>query len=158
MVFLVTRSLTTRTVVKYWLNLSITLILFISSNVFAMAESHKKQNITVANMVASPTSCELSPLEEFCEMTFYVLWETPVSSRFCLYTDDNSPAIRCWNNSKRGSIELKFSGHILDESKSYSLIDRADGKIIATVSVPISGTLKQRQRAQRRRRGFWRMF
>lgn len=158
MVFLVTRSLTTRTVVKYWLNLSITLILLISSNVFAMAESHKKQNITVANMVASPTSCELSPLEEFCEMTFYVLWETPVSSRFCLYTDDNSPAIKCWNNSKRGSIELKFSGHILDESKSYSLIDRADGKIIATVSVPISGTLKQRQRAQRRRRGFWRMF
>ena len=150
--------LNTWTVVKNWLYFSVTLILFISSNVFAMADSTNKQHIRIASKVASPNACELSPLEEFCEMTFYVIWETPSASRYCLYPDDNSPALQCWNNSNRGSIALKFSGHILEESKSYTLIDRASGKVIATVSVPISGTLKQRQRAQRRRRGFWRMF
>ena len=117
-----------------------------------------KQITEIVSMVASPNACELSPLEEYCEMTFHIIWESPHISRFCLYADDDSPAIQCWNNSQRGSVELKFSGHILENSRSYLLIDRENGKTIIKVSVPISGTLKQRQRAQRRRRGFWRMF
>jgi len=119
---------------------------------------NKASSVAIASMVASPNACELSPLEEYCEMTFHIIWESPVTSRYCLYADDDSPAIQCWNKSKRGSAELKFSGHILDESKSYILINRENGITVTTVSVPISGTLKQRQRAQRRRRGFWRMF
>lgn len=112
----------------------------------------------VASMVASPNACTLEPLEEVCQMTFHILWETPKSGDYCLYVDSEEQPLKCWKMMARGSISVEFSGHILEEYKLYHLQNSNTAVTITTVTVPISGTIKQRQRAQRRRRGFWRMF
>ena len=112
----------------------------------------------IASIVASPNSCTLDPLEEVCEMTFHLLWETPNKGNYCLFLDDDEDQpISCWEDKKRGSIPLEYFAHILENNKTYLLMDK-NRQIIAVVTVPVTGTLKQRQRAQRRRRGFWRMF
>ena len=112
----------------------------------------------VASIVASPNACTLEPLEEVCEMTFHVIWDTPEEGNYCLFEDNEDEPLKCWIETNRGSVELEFSGHILEEYKMYLLLNSKTEITVATVTVPISGTLKQRQRAQRRRRGFWRMF
>ncbi len=115
-------------------------------------------NKAIANMVASPNSCQLGPREEFCEMEFHLLWETPSIGNYCLFNQQDSQPIHCWQQQNHGSIALTFAGHILENNKIYLLIEQQTQQLITSVTVPISGTLKQRQRAQRRRRGFWRMF
>jgi len=117
-----------------------------------------EKSIKVASMVASPNSCALEATDDFCKMTFHILWETPSKGDFCLHSKAGIKPLKCWYNEDHGSIELEFFAHILENSKSYSLLDAQGDNLIATVNIPITGTLKQRQRAQRRRRGFWRMF
>jgi hypothetical protein len=118
----------------------------------------KIKRIKIASIVASPNSCALEPLEEVCEMTFHLLWETPKKGNYCLYlADEFDTPIKCWKKTERASIQLTYFAHILENSKNYLLIDNSP-QTIAVVVVPVTGTLKQRQRAQRRRRGFWRMF
>ena len=124
----------------------------IADNAFA------NKPLKVASMVASPNSCALEATNEFCEMNFHILWEAPTKGDFCLHSKAGVKPLKCWYNADHGTIELEFSAHILENSKNYSLLDAQGDTLIATVSVPITGTLKQRQRAQRRRRGFWRMF
>jgi len=114
--------------------------------------------VKIASMVASPNSCTLAPLEEYCEMTFHILWQTPEIGDYCLHDKESKKPLKCWYHAARGNMELEFSGHILENSKIYLLLDAKDKHLIASVDVPVTGTLKQRQRAQRRRRGFWRMF
>ena len=118
----------------------------------------KTKLIKIASIVASPNSCALEPLEEVCEMTFHLLWETPIKGDYCLYlVDEFDTPIKCWKKTERASVQLTYFSHILESSKNYILIDNSQ-QTIAVVVVPVTGTLKQRQRAQRRRRGFWRMF
>jgi len=114
--------------------------------------------LKVASMVASPNSCPLEATDEFCEMNFHILWETPDKGDFCLHSKTGVKPLKCWYNVDHGTIELEFFAHLLENSKNYSLLDAQGDHLIATVNVPITGTLKQRKRAQRRRRGFWRMF
>jgi hypothetical protein len=112
----------------------------------------------LASMVASPNSCQLEPLDEMCEMQFHLIWETPKLGNYCLYRQQDGTPLHCWQHTNHGNIELEFSGHILENHKTYLLFDQDTAQLMTSVVVPISGTLKQRQRAQRRRRGFWRMF
>lgn len=112
----------------------------------------------IASLVASPNSCKLEPSQEICEMEFHIIWETPSKGDFCLFEENDYKPKKCWQDVQRGSIELPFIGHILKEYKVYRLKNSKTKRVVATLSVSIKGTLKQKQRAQRRRRGFWRMF
>ena len=145
-----------------WLNtfkLIVTLFSFSLATHVSAAEVTKSSNSgLVASMVASPNACQLPQLEELCEMTFHIIWESPETANYCLYDDDEDEPLACWSNTNRGSATLEFSGHILEEYKLYFLLNNKTKVTVTTVTVPISGTLKQKQRAQRRRRGFWRMF
>jgi len=146
--------------------LFIVLLLNISLLSTSYAATNKKSNngtfiekpLKIASMVASPNSCALEATNEYCEMTFHILWETPNKGDFCLHSKTGVKPLKCWYNADHGSIELEFFANILDSSKNYSLLDAQGDNLIATIAVPITGTLKQRHRAQRRRRGFWRMF
>ncbi len=143
-----------------WLILLV--LISVSANSIAANSLKNKQTktkrIKIASIVASPNSCALEPLEEVCEMTFHLLWETPKKGDYCLYlADEFDTPIKCWKETERASVQLTYFAHILENSKNYLLIDN-DQQTIAIVVVPVTGTLKQRQRAQRRRRGFWRMF
>jgi|GEM_PF-1806259 len=148
------------TVSKLMRHLSILVIsLGLTATAWASEEPKQPAPVTqVASMVASPNACKLEPLDEICEMNFHIIWESPYQGDFCLFEDHDDEPLSCWQLSSRGSVELEFSGHILEEYKMYQLQDSTSKVTITTVTVPISGTLKQRQRAQRRRRGFWRMF
>jgi hypothetical protein len=112
----------------------------------------------IASMVASPNSCTVKVDQEICEMTFHILWQTPKKGDFCLHNKDGVKPLKCWYNVDHGTIKLNFFAHILEDNPRYILLDAQGNSLIASVDVPIIGTLQQRQRAQRRRRGFWRMF
>lgn len=143
--------------------------LFLSNTTFASqivkkiatkteATATKNKIVKVASMVASPNSCALEPTAEFCEMNFHILWQTPHKGNFCLHSKKGIKPLQCWYNTDHGTVALEFFAGILENDKIYTLLDAQGDHLIATVNIPITGTLKQRQRAQRRRRGFWRMF
>lgn len=119
----------------------------------------QQKNITkVASMVASPSSCVLKARAEYCQMDFYLLWQTPQTGDFCLHSKKSTKPLKCWYQQDHGSIKLKFFEHLLTNNEHYYLLDAKGDKLIAEVNIPITATLNQRQRAQRKRRGFWRMF
>lgn len=117
-----------------------------------------KKPLKIASIVASPNSCELEATEEFCEMKFHILWQTPIVGDYCLHSKKSTQPLKCWYQKNRGTIKLDYFAHILEPAQVYTLLDAKGDTFIAKVTVPVTGTLKQRQRAQRRRRGFWRMF
>ncbi|MBL4908556.1 MAG: DUF3019 domain-containing protein [Alteromonadaceae bacterium] len=112
----------------------------------------------LASMVASPNSCTVEVEQEVCEMTFHILWQTPTKGDYCLHSKEGIKPLKCWYKADHGTIKLDFFAHVLANNKHYVLLDAQGDHLIASVDVPVIGTLKQRQRAQRRRRGFWRMF
>jgi DUF3019 family protein len=139
----------------------IVILLLLLFSTYNQAENIKPVNnetTKVASMVASPNSCTLKINDEVCEMTFHILWQTPELGNFCLHSKESVKPLKCWYGVDHGNIKLDFFAHILENSKHYSLLDAQGDHLIASVDVPIIGTFKQRQRAQRRRRGFWRMF
>jgi hypothetical protein len=125
---------------------------------FSYAVEPIKAPLKIASMVASPNSCQLEETQEICEMTFHIIWQTPSIGNYCLHSTKSTQPLKCWYQKKRGSITLTYFSHILDSPKVYTLLDDQGDVFIASVTVPVAGSLKQRQRAQRRRRGFWRMF
>jgi len=112
----------------------------------------------VASMVASPNSCTIKVDQEVCEMSFHILWQSPQKGDYCLHNKNGVKPLKCWYNVDHGTIKIDYFTHLIEEKQQYILLDAQGDRLIALVDVPIIGTLKQRQRAQRRRRGFWRMF
>ena len=141
--------------------------------VFAFAmllngEVHAEQNIEnsnqtdlvrpqVASMVSSPGRCELKSGSKICQMTMSLIWEAPKEASYCIWhlSQPQSQLIKCWDDTWQGSVRLNFKS---SQKVSFVLKAKGDDIEVAKTDVVVTASYKQRKRAQRRKRGFWRMF
>lgn len=109
----------------------------------------------VASLVSSPSRCELKSGQKHCQMAVNLIWEAPKAANYCLWYKDQRRPIKCWHNSWHGSVKVAFNAN----SKTYFVLKpQTSENILVQTSISVTGTYKQRKRAQRRKRGIWRMF
>lgn len=127
-----------------------------TSLALAQPESIKPK---VASLVTSPGQCELIPGEADCEEVFNFIWEAPLAGDYCIRDKEKQELLSCWLNSWRGTAEIYF---FASQDRGYELIRFVDEEkrtqVVASVVVSVTGSLEQRYRSQRRRKGFWRIF
>lgn len=109
----------------------------------------------VASLVSSPGRCELKSGQKVCRMTLNLIWEAPEESHYCISQAEQAEPIKCWQNAWRGSVEISFN----EAKKTLFLLKHSTSEqALVETSVAVTGSYQQRKRAQRRKRGFWRMF
>jgi hypothetical protein len=121
----------------------------------AVAPSVDSIRPQVASLVSSPGRCEIKLGQQVCQMRLNLIWETPSADRYCLLLKHQDKPIKCWENAWRGSVEVSFSA---SKKTFYLLKKTASDTVVVQTGVSVTGNYKQRKRAQRRKRGFWRMF
>lgn len=109
----------------------------------------------VANLVSSPGRCELKAGQKRCKMVLNLIWEAPKAAHYCLVLQNSKVPIQCWENAWRGSVKVSFDA---SEKTFYILKQWDQDGVLVQTGISVTGTYKQRKRAQRRKRGFWRMF
>ena len=117
----------------------------------------------VASMVSSPGRCELKSGGKICQMTMSLIWEAPQEASYCIWhlsqvqsqAQPQSQLIKCWDDTWQGSVRLNFKS---SQKVSFVLKAKGDDIEVAKTDVVVTASYKQRKRAQRRKRGFWRMF
>ena len=109
----------------------------------------------VASIVSSPGRCELNSGSNVCQMTMSLIWEAPKVNSYCIWHQSQLQPIKCWDKTWQGSVRLKFKS---SQKVSFVLKAKGDDIELAKADVAVTASYKQRKRAQRRKRGFWRMF
>lgn len=109
----------------------------------------------VASLVSSPGRCELKSGQKRCKMALNLIWEAPKTAHYCLMLKNQSEPIKCWQNAWRGSVEVSFNA---SEKTFFILKQWTRDEVLVQTGISVTGSYKQRKRAQRRKRGFWRMF
>lgn len=127
----------------------------LSVPVVLASESDFDAKPQVANLMPSPGRCELKTGQQKCEMRLNLIWEAPSEARYCLWRKGESKPIKCWENAWRGSVEIQFNA---SKKTWFELKNSHSSDALAKTGVSVTGSYKQRKRAQRRKRGIWRMF
>lgn len=109
----------------------------------------------VASLVSSPGRCELKTGQKRCKMALNLIWEAPKVAHYCLVLKNSNVPIQCWENAWRGSVKISFDA---SEKTFYILKQWNQDEVLVQTGISVTGSYKQRKRAQRRKRGFWRMF
>ncbi len=108
-------------------------------------------------LIASPNTCEIDKGVYLCEMKAALIWEAGSQGTYCLFEQEVSVPVKCWESAWQGSYVLDFKS---DKSVKYHLkrlerlVPLADGPIVTQATISVIGTLEQRIRAKRRRRLF----
>lgn len=108
-------------------------------------------------LIASPNTCEIDKGVYLCEMKAALIWEAGSQGTYCLFEQEVSVPVKCWESAWQGSYVLDFKS---DKSVQYHLkrlerlVPVADGPIVTQATISVIGTLEQRIRAKRRRRLF----
>lgn len=108
-------------------------------------------------LIASPNTCEIDKGVYLCEMKAALIWEAASKGTYCLFEQEVSVPVKCWESAWQGSYVLDFKS---DKSIEYHLkrlerlVPLADGPIVTQATINVIGTLEQRIRAKRRRRLF----
>lgn len=109
----------------------------------------------VASLISSPGRCVLRSGQHLCQMKLNLIWEAPQQAHYCIMRKDVALPLKCWQGAWRGSVEIDF----LSANKTYYWLKQsAIDKVLVETSIAVTASYKQRKRAQRRKRGFWRMF
>ena len=109
----------------------------------------------VASLVSSPGRCVLKSGQTQCQMTVNLIWEAPLADNYCLWHQTGAQPIKCWQQQWQGTVKIKFSA---SEKTTFMLKAESTANVLVQTAIPVAGSYKQRKRAQRRKRGFWRMF
>jgi hypothetical protein len=118
----------------------------------AMADDIRPQ---VASLISSPGRCVLKTGRNVCQMKLNLMWETPIQDAYCIMQKNVLAPVKCWENAWRGKVEIDFIG----ANKTYFLLKQSSfDKVLVETAIAVTVTYKQRKRAQRRKRNFWRIF
>lgn len=109
----------------------------------------------VANLMPSPGRCELKAGQKHCQMQLNLIWEAPTEARYCLWRKGGTAPIKCWERAWRGNVQVNFNSA---QKTWFELKNSHSDAVLAKTDVSVTGSYKQRKRAQRRKRGIWRMF
>jgi len=107
---------------------------------------------SVYGLFLSPENCFLLGKSKECDILVSIIWKVSKSGSYCLYNNQSSIAIDCWNNRKQASKEIML---ILEKDVVFELRDRKANKIIFKTSLKL---YKKVSSLRRKRRNPWSFY
>lgn len=112
-----------------------------------LTEADNDDEITLS---VKPVLCITDRRTPVCDMSFLVIWQSATSGYYCLYSDLDDAAIRCWTEENGGEVEDERT---VRESFSYWLSE--DVERVAQVEVEVLRLDSDDRRRRRRSRHVW---
>ena len=105
-----------------------------------------------ATITVKPLLCIVDARTPECEMRFSVAWTGAVSGYYCVFSELQPDALRCWAEASRGDLE---DDRTVDETFTYWLNQGQDKPVLATATVDVLRKDSDDRRRRRRTRHVW---
>lgn len=102
--------------------------------------------------LVQPRLCVLSVSEKICQDDINVKWQAETMYSLCLYTDENTTPLHCWQDAWQGNHEVFIE---TSQAIAFFLKNTESSQILAS---QIFEVIQDAQRYRRRRRNPWSFF
>ena len=109
----------------------------------------------VMRLKVRPVLCITDERTPSCEMSFLVVWQSEQTGYYCLYSDFEESALRCWTDKRSGELNDERT---VKTDFSYWMTGNDDESLLATVAVEVLRMDTGDRRRKRRSRHVWEFF
>ena len=104
-----------------------------------------------ATMSVSPAQCVAMSQGQSCYVSVELTWQVAVPGNYCVYANDESNALRCWENSSGGELKKSFDSKV---NLRFALRRQSDNEAIVASVVKMAWVHKKKGQP----RTSWRLF
>ncbi len=104
------------------------------------------------HLTVKPLLCIVDARTPACEMRFAIHWASGVSGYYCVFSELETQALRCWNAAQSGELRDDRS---VSESFSYWLNRGVGEPALASATVDVLRKDSDDRRRRRRTRHVW---
>lgn len=107
---------------------------------------------TDMRLTVRPLLCIIDNRTPSCEMSFLVVWQSAASGYYCLFSDFEDAAMRCWNDDRTGKLDDERD---VRSNFSYWMTGEEREQRLAEVTVEVLRMDSDDRRRRRRTRHVW---
>ncbi|WDE11897.1 DUF3019 domain-containing protein [Thalassomonas haliotis] len=126
------------------------LLLSFAAEISAQAELNP-DNSPLGYFVVTPGQCVAIVQGDDCYLDVKISWQSKQAGEYCLYSSQQSKALRCWQQSQRGELSKEF---VLSENVELYFKSQKDGQVLAKEFIEMAWVYQKNGRS----RASWRMF
>lgn len=126
------------------------LLLFFATELSAQTEFNLDNSALLA-FVVTPGQCVAIVQGDDCYLNVKISWRSKQAAEYCLYSSQQTKALRCWQQSQQGELRKEF---VLSEDVVLYLKSHKDGQVLAKKFIEMAWVYKKNGRS----RASWRMF
>ncbi len=115
----------------------------------ALADDADNESATLS---VRPMLCIVDQRTPVCDMQFVIAWESGESGYYCVFSELESDAVRCWSEARSGETTDERN---VAESFSYWLNQGEDEPVLAKATVDVLQKSSSDRRRNRRTRHVW---
>ncbi len=104
-----------------------------------------------ASMNVSPEQCVAMRQGQSCYVSVQLSWQVDTPGNYCLYTEGESRALNCWENTAKGEIKKSFDSKV---NLEFSLRRQNESSSLASAVVKMAWVHKKKGQARKS----WRIF
>jgi putative salt-induced outer membrane protein YdiY len=104
-----------------------------------------------ASMNVSPEQCVAMRQGQSCYVSVQLSWQVDTPGNYCLYTEGESRALSCWENTAKGEIKKSFDSKV---NLEFSLRRQNESSSLASAVVKMAWVHKKKGQARKS----WRIF
>jgi len=105
-----------------------------------------------ATLTVKPLLCIVDQRTPVCDMQFLIAWQSDDSGYYCVFSELETGAVRCWTEAASGEMTDERS---IAETFSYWLSQGEDEPVLAKATVDVLQKSSSDRRRNRRTRHVW---
>ena len=105
-----------------------------------------------ATLTVKPLLCIVDARTPACDMQFMIAWESDDSGYYCVFSELEPDALRCWSEARSGETTDERT---VAETFSYWLNQGEDEPVLARATVDVLQKSSSDRRRNRRTRHVW---
>lgn len=109
----------------------------------------------VVQLKVTPILCITDERTPSCQISFLVVWQSEQTGYYCLYSDFEESALRCWTEKRSGELNDERT---VQTDFSYWMTGKDDESLLAMVAVEVLRMDSDDRRRNRRSRHVWDIF
>ncbi|WP_157884360.1 DUF3019 domain-containing protein [Paraglaciecola hydrolytica] len=137
-------------VMRFGWQLSLVCLLSFSCLVLADVKQQEVSNLTNTFQI-QPTTCVSLHQGQACFVNLTLSWHTANKGNYCLYSSDQTSALKCWMADNQGVMVQEFN---TAQSLHFYLKQDKSDDVIAAAELEVSWVYKKQQKS----RLSWRLF
>ncbi len=112
-------------------------------------------NTTHQFLQVTPEECVVNNRNDTCKKLISFRWAIKNRGTYCLYIENSTQALQCWNNANKGVYNYKFNSA---KSQTYRLREKNSQKEITHIHVTVAWIYGNYHQNNKHWRSDWRLF